>query len=90
MVGQGLIFSPSSQRLAYVASHDKQQLVVIDGQENKAYTSIVGHSLRFSPDSQRVAYAVHHDEQSFVVVDGQECKSEGYGDLLGQRKHQPE
>ena len=85
-----LVFSPDSNRLAYVVRADKTQFAVVDGQEQKRYKAIYEGSLVFSPDSQRVAYVVEKDrgrgyreavvKTKFAVVDGQEEKQH-YGDI---------
>ena len=61
-----LVFSPDSQRLAYVAAKGipflfllsiEDEFVVVDGQEQKHYDIIHHRSLVFSPNSQRLAYS---------------------------------
>lgn len=54
-----LIFSPDSQRVAYVAGPGNpkaalsaMRFVVVDGEEGKHYSVLEPHSLTFSPDSQ--------------------------------------
>jgi Tol biopolymer transport system component len=73
-------FSPDSRRFAYVARQDDKWLVVVNGNEQKAYDEIGEESLTFSPDSRRFAYWARSGGKWFVVVDGTEGKS--YGDLL--------
>lgn len=46
-----LLFSPSSQRMAYVAGRGDKQLVVADGQEGKEYDSFPGEFVFDSPKS---------------------------------------
>ena len=79
---RSIVFSPDSQRLAYVAFDGDRPFLVVDGQEGQRYESIREGSVVFSPDSQRVAYVVGMPEEDgghpFVVVDGQErqrCRS---------------
>ena len=64
------LFSPDSQRVAYVAEKKKRQLVVVDGREEKQYNSVGG--VRFSPDSRHVAYMASEGAERFIVLDGVE------------------
>ena len=68
-------FSPDSKRLAFVRERNGENLVVVDGVEGKAYSSVM--DLIFSPDSKRVAYAGSRSEKWVVVVDGSETSQEG-------------
>lgn len=73
------IFSPDSQRLAYVAREGEKSFVVVDGKEQKPYDDINALSLTFSADSQRLAYVVgvgekRSDDKQTVVIDGKEEK----------------
>jgi hypothetical protein len=80
-VVRGPIFSPDSQRVAYVARNGSMERVVVDGQEGPAYdiSGIGGwwaNAPIFSPDSQRVAYVAKRgwpdlNGWSELVVDGQ-------------------
>lgn len=68
-----LIFSPDSQRVAYVAESDHKQFIVVNDEEGKRY-DVCGDPV-FSPDSQRLAYAASDDDGHRIsVVDGEEGK----------------
>ena len=83
VIGESVIASPESQRVAYWARAGRKWFVVVDGQKEKQYDfSINIRSLVFSPDSQRVACValvfarrwgfIKVGESRMVVVDGQE------------------
>ena len=63
-----LVFSPDSQRLAYVAEVGKKRAVVVDEREVGQYDS-AGQPL-FSPDGKHLLYAARAGENTFVVLDG--------------------
>jgi len=70
----GLIFSPDSRRLAYVASRAAKSLVVTGSIEGPGYYSVELGGL-FSPDGRRTAYKVgSYDEKTSwryaAVIDG--------------------
>lgn len=67
-----IVWSPNSQRLAFVANKGNQAFVVLDGKEGKPYDTIF--NIKFSPNSQRLIYGAKHDNKSFVVVDDKESK----------------
>ena len=62
------LFSPDSQRVAYVAEKKRRQLVVVDGREEKQYNTVGG--ITFSPDSKHVAYMASAGAERFIVLDG--------------------
>jgi hypothetical protein len=76
-IGQ-LVFSPNSERLAYVSrietgflNRQMECTVVLDGKPQASYRWI--ENLVFSPDSDRLAYNAWKDERTqVVVVDGRE------------------
>jgi WD40 repeat protein len=69
----GLVFSPDSQRLAYVAvGYDKPRTLVVDGVEGKGYSSIT--DVTFGIDSQHVAYIANGN---IAVLDGSETAYTG-------------
>jgi Tol biopolymer transport system component len=84
------IFSPDSQRVAYLAMVGDKQVVVVDGQEEKPYDisgatafgSPGNRAVVFSPDSRRVAYVATFGGKDVVVVDGKEGKP--YDGILGK------
>ncbi|GEM_PF-1611048 len=67
--GESLTFSPDSQRIAFVATIDKEQCFVVDGEPGPGQYSI--SDLTFSPDSRRVAYDASNGRRHYVVVDGE-------------------
>jgi len=67
------IFSPDSQRIAYIAYVKKRQLVVLDGKEGKPYRQI--QSLFFGPNSKHILYIAFDKEfKNIAVIDGKEEK----------------
>jgi Tol biopolymer transport system component len=78
-----LLFSPDSERVAYVGRRDRKVLVVVDGQEGKEYDGIADQCLVFSPDSKRVGYMAFSFARKWqMIVDGVEgnqydCMGEG-------------
>jgi hypothetical protein len=78
----GLIFSPDSRRVAYVA-HSKQWLLVVDGVEDRRHEGV--SEPIFSPDSRRLAYAAVRGRKTLAViggVEGPEFDSVGLGGLF--------
>ncbi len=79
-LGTSLIFSPDSQRWAYVGEQHrglwrmrrKMDCVVVDGVESGYYDGTALGSPIFSPDSKRVAYGASRHNAMFAVVDGKE------------------
>lgn len=79
--GQGITFSPDSQRIGYVAGRNGKRFVVCDEVEYRRYDKIGMTSPVFSPDSKRVAYTAAKQRNSwfgkkqsenwFAVVDEQ-------------------
>ncbi len=45
-------------------------MVVMDGQEGKAYEGIGALSLSFSPDGKRSAYIARRGQRQLIVIDG--------------------
>ncbi|MBU1102821.1 hypothetical protein KJ853_04195 [Patescibacteria group bacterium] len=84
-----LTFSPDGGKLAYVVKQKENYLIVVNGQEGKAYPipaeerefwsdswTIISSPV-FSPDSKNLAYAVNWNsgkEGGFVVLNNQEQK----------------
>lgn len=60
-------FSPDGKRMAYRASVEKKQFVVVDGKKETEADIILG--LRFSPDSRHLAYTAVTGDRSTVVFD---------------------
>ena len=71
IVGESVVASPDSKRVAYVAQRDGEWLAVVDGIAGEEY-DYIGLGGFFSPDSKRVAYAAQRGEKWLVVVDGVE------------------
>ena len=66
---QAPMFSPDGRHLAYCATRGKQQMMVLDGQAQKAYDSIVPFSAVFSPDGKRLAYGAGLGGKELIVCD---------------------
>jgi hypothetical protein len=79
-----LMFSPDSNKTAYVAKKDRKWFVVVNDEDpndkkdnetdEKPYDDILKYSLTFSPDSNHIAYAAMEGDKWFIVVDGKEGK----------------
>jgi hypothetical protein len=72
-------FSPDSQHVAYMAIHDNQLYMIVDGKEGDPYEAF-GLLPVFSENSQRLAYSAGGEGKWRVVVDGVE--GEEY-DMIG-------
>jgi hypothetical protein len=66
----GLVFSPDSTRLAYIAGKGGKRVLVVDGQAGPPYDQ-VGH-FAFSADSMHMAYVAVREDRNIIVVDGAE------------------
>jgi hypothetical protein len=77
-----VLFSPDSERVAYVAqtSGPRQpwQSLVVNGIKGKERGLIPMCSVAFSPDSKSIAYVVVGTEKSALVVDGVVAKEYDY------------
>lgn len=74
---KNLVFSPNSNKLAYIASRDesyRKKFVVLNEEELKEY-EIISY-LTFSPDSQKLAYRALEvqEEEQFMVINEVEQK----------------
>jgi len=67
-----VLYNAQSTRLAFVATKNGQQSVVLDGVESMPYDRIDGRELRFSPDGRHFAFPAERNRQQFVVLDGRE------------------
>jgi hypothetical protein len=68
---KNLVWSPMSDRLAYVAATAAGELVVLDGVPQKTYKWV--GNLAFSPDGNHFAYLASPDTLfTYVVVDGRD------------------
>ena len=75
-----LVFSPDSQRLAYVAERDGKLVVVVDDLHFTGYDAINSKPV-FSPDSKHFAFIAQSGRGQTVVVDGKAGPlHEGIGD----------
>lgn len=81
-VGEYLIFSPNSQRMAYNARLGKNTFVVVDGKEGKPYNGT--GTPAFSLDSKHVIYGVKAGNQTMIIVDDKEGRS--YDGVLKKEK----
>ena len=80
------VFSPDSQKIAYVAKKDGKLFIVVnDKEEGEIYDSV--HSPVFSPDSQKIAYVANRDNKEFVIIDGKEGKD--YDKIYGEPQFSP-
>ena len=64
------LFSPDSQRVAFVAGRKGRKLIVVDGVEGKEYEA-VGRVI-FSADSKHFVHLAERGDERFAVVDGVE------------------
>lgn len=68
-----IVFSPDSQRIAFVAQKGNQWFLIIDGVETLLpYDGVVLSSLTFSPDGQQFAYIAEDKGKRFLVINGEE------------------
>lgn len=67
-----LIFSREGEHVLYVGHTAAGSVVVVDGQEGKAYRYIDTQSLRLSENGRTVVYVASEGKKSFVVVNGKE------------------
>jgi hypothetical protein len=73
--GLWALFSPDSQRLAYVAYVDGgKSAVVLDSTEGDRHAGVLAYGYGFSSDSARFAYAATTGKQDFIVVDGEAAR----------------
>jgi hypothetical protein len=69
---QGVLFSPDSRRLAYVATRQLiKKTVVLDGKPEGIEMWFIVGGMVFSDDSKRLAYGGRRRDKFFLVVDGQ-------------------
>jgi hypothetical protein len=88
---EGLLFSPDSKHVAYLADKkwNRGTSVVMDENEGKSYDQIFG--ICFSPDGNRLAYVAYNRTNqidgslgvNFAVVDGKEGKA--YNSITSMR-----
>jgi Tol biopolymer transport system component len=64
----GLMFSPDSQRVAFVGAtrDDSKQFVIIDDQKHREYPGVTRPS--FSPNSKHIAYAAFAEDRKTMLV----------------------
>lgn len=76
------VFSPDSQKVAYIVDQQEKRFVVINKEEGKSYDNILG-SVVFSSDSRRTVYIAYdiQEEKKMVVVDEEE--GEFYDNVFG-------
>jgi hypothetical protein len=74
------VFSPDSQRVAFVAERNFKLLTVTDGVEGKEFFE--GAGISFTPDSRHLAYKAKLGTRFVLLVDGVESK-EKYDGFLG-------
>jgi hypothetical protein len=65
------VFSPNSQRVAYLALFNERALVVVDGEEREQQEAIAAGTFTFTPDSRHLVYIAKIDNQRSVVIDGE-------------------
>ncbi len=76
IIDNTLEISPDGLHWGYAVEAGDQNLVVLDGKEQKKYLGVSGPV--YSPDSKRVAYLALVGDKTISVVDGKEGK--GYDD----------
>ena len=70
------IFSPDSQRTAYIGRDEKFRFVVLDAKPQVVmYDEVRAESMAFSPDSKHFVFEARRGDRWFVVVNGQEGNS---------------
>lgn len=67
-----IVFSPDSQHVAYTASDGDNNILSLDGVEQKNYPVVL--FLTFGPDSRRLVLKTKAGEQDVLVVDGADGK----------------
>ena len=77
---QGILFSPDSKRVAFLALAGTKWVVVIDGTVGQPYNTYVKGSLAFSPDSARWLVAADSAGKRLLLVDGKPGKT--YDDII--------
>jgi hypothetical protein len=71
-LSQGVLFSPDSRRLAYLARRQLiKQTVVLDGKPEGIEMAFMVSGMVFSDDSKRLAYGGRRGDKFFLVVDGE-------------------
>ena len=81
-----LIFSADGNRFAYAMEHaegDKEgfkQYVMVDGNKEGPYETVVEGTLKFSDDGNKIVFKVEKQDEFFIVCNGKEGKR--YGDVL--------
>lgn len=71
----GLVFSPNSARLAYVAwIAENQMVVVVDGRAGPVFDDMSLMGTYFSPDSKHLAYVAKREGMWHVVLDNKPSK----------------
>jgi hypothetical protein len=66
----GLVFSPDSTRLAYIAGKAGKRFLVVDGQAGPPYDQV--GNFAFSADSKHMAYVAVREDRNIIAVDGAE------------------
>lgn len=64
------VFSPDSQRLAYVAKEGDKSVMIVDGRKERAYDKIGMGRPVFSADSRHMGYIAQDGDRWLVVMDG--------------------
>jgi len=76
-----IVFSPDSQRVAYLSHINSKQLVILDGKVGPPFDDnhiIWPNSPIFSSNSQHVAYVAINGNRWKIIIDGKEGKSYDY------------
>ena len=85
--GSFVLFSPDSQRVAYLASSGTKKRVYVDGKAEEIEMDFLVGGMLFSDDSKRLAYGGRRENRFFLVVDGK--KGADY-DALGNGGFSPD
>lgn len=85
-----IVFSPDSEKIAYIAKKEDKWMIVINSKEGKLY-DIISPPI-FSPDGQKIAYVVGEGkemiERMLVVVNDKEGKA--YDMISGNLQFSPD
>jgi hypothetical protein len=80
VLGNNILFSPDSKRVAYGEQRGTQWFVEADGKEQGPFDGLGANTIRFSPDSVHLAFAANTGGKWELVVDGKPMETcDGFG-----------